>query len=367
MIKLSKPCFSADAILKVSEILASGNLVQGEYVLKFEESLKQYLGAGHVIVVSNGTAALHLSLMALGIGPGDEVIVPAFTFPATANVVELVGARPVFVDITTDDFCLDTRQIEQAITPHTRAIMPVHEFGQSAKMDELMGIARRHNLPVVEDAACALGTEFSGKKAGTFGVLGCYSFHPRKAITTGEGGAIVTNDADLAAKLRTLRNHGIEVAGGKADFIAAGLNYRMTDFQAALGYYQMVEIEQYIRERIVIANAYSDRLQGINGLKTPAILDQRKNVYQTYHVLLDPRFSRDEIKLKLYEKGIETNFGANALPLLTFYKEKYQLKSEDFPNSVNSFRQGLALPMSHYVHETEINLVCDQLISLLVS
>ena len=174
MIKLSKPYFSTDAILKVSEILASGNLVQGEYVLKFEESLKQYLGAGHVIVVSNGTAALHLSLIALGIGPGDEVIVPAFTFPATANVVELVGARPVFVDITTDDFCMDTRQIEQAVTPRTRAIMPVHEFGQSAKMDDIMDIARRHNLLVVEDAACALGTEFSGKKAGTFGVLGCY-------------------------------------------------------------------------------------------------------------------------------------------------------------------------------------------------
>ena len=365
MIKLSKPYFPPEALENVLKVLASGNLVQGEFVLKFEEKLKDYLGVKNVIVVSNGTAALHLSLIVLGIGPGDEVIVPAFTFPATANVVELVGAKPVFVDIGLDDFCIDTRKIEKVITSRTKAIIPVHEFGQSAGMTEIMRIAAQYHLLIVEDAACALGTEFAYKKVGTFGELGCFSFHPRKAITTGEGGAIVTNDDCMAAKLRTLRNHGIEMVDGKIDFTSAGLNYRMTDFQAALGFYQMLDINNYLRERIVIAADYTRRLNGIPGLKTPAIFSDRTNVYQTYHIIIDRQFNRDEIKRKLYEQGIETNYGANALPLLKFYKEKYLLNAEDFPDAVTAYRQGLALPLSHYIQEHEIIEVCERVKALI--
>lgn len=365
MIKLSKPYFSPESIEKVSGVLASGNLVQGEFVLKFEEKLCKYLGVENAIVVSSGTAALHLSLVSLGISHGDEVIVPAFTFPATANVVELVGAKPVFVDIGLDDFCMDTSQIEKAITSRTKAIMPVHEFGQSAKTDEILRIAKQHHLLIVEDAACALGTEFKGKKVGTFGVLGCYSFHPRKAITTGEGGAIVTNDDELARKIRVLRNHGMEVINRKMDFTLAGFNYRMTDFQAALGYYQMREIDTFIQERIAIANSYTNRLRKLSSVKVPATFSDRKNVYQTYHILLDQSHNRDDIKMKMLDLGIETNYGANALPLLQFYGEKYQVDAGKFPNAVRSFRQGLALPLSHYIGKAEIEIICDQLAILL--
>jgi len=232
-------------------------------------------------------------------------------------------------------------------------------------MDEILRIAAQYRLFVVEDAACALGTEFSGQKVGTFGELGCFSFHPRKAITTGEGGAIVTNDDTLAATLRSLRNHGIELTEGKVDFTHAGFNYRMTDFQAALGYYQMLDIEAFIQERIKVADGYTKRLTGVPFLQTPALIAGRKNVYQTYHVLLDPKINRDDLKMAMMEKGIETNYGANALPLLQFYREKYHLREEDFPNSVISYKQGLALPLSHYIHEAEINTVCEELISLI--
>lgn len=364
MIRLSKPFFPPEAVETATAVLKSGNLVQGEYVLKFEKELSAFLNVKHTVVVSNGTAALHLSLLSLGIGPGDEVVLPAFTFPATANVVELVGARPVFIDIGLDDFCIDTAKIEQAITPKTRVIMPVHEFGQSAYMDEIMQIAGSHGLAVVEDAACALGTEFQSRKAGTFGIMGCYSFHPRKAITTGEGGAIVTNDDNLASKLRILRNHGIEQIDGFNDFSLAGFNYRMTDFQAALGYCQMSEINHYIRKRIEIADQYSSGLSGCTAIKTPTVFPDRTNVYQTYHVLVDGRFNRDILKKKLFENGVETNYGANALQVLKFYKEKYGLKPGDFPNALHSFRQGLALPISLYIGYREINYVCDQIKSI---
>ncbi|MCP4215992.1 MAG: DegT/DnrJ/EryC1/StrS family aminotransferase, partial [bacterium] len=246
MIKLAKPYIPEEAIKNVVDVLRSGNLVQGKYAKEFEISLCDYLDVPHAVVVSSGTAALHLALIALGIKESDEVIVPAFTFPATANVVELVGAKPVFVDINLSDFCIDTSNIEAKITAKTKAIMPVHEFGQAAKMDDIIALVKKYNLKLVEDAACALGTEFDNQKVGTFGELGCFSFHPRKAITTGEGGVIVTRSAELAEKLRVLRNHGISAKNGTIDFIAAGLNYRMTDFQAALGLGQMKSLEDDI-------------------------------------------------------------------------------------------------------------------------
>ncbi|MEI6899771.1 MAG: DegT/DnrJ/EryC1/StrS family aminotransferase [Bacteroidota bacterium] len=364
MIKLSKPYIPDIAFEKALEVMRSGNLVQGAYVLKFEEELKKYLGSKHVIVVSSGTAALHLSLLALGIGPGDEVIIPSFTFPATANVVELVGAKPVFIDITIDDYCIDVSRIESAITPKTRVIMPVHEFGQSAGMDEIIALCKKYHLSLVEDAACALGSEYNGKKAGTFGEFGCYSFHPRKAVTTGEGGAVVTEDDELARKVRSLRNHGIEIINQKVEFNFAGLNYRMTDFQAVLGYFQMLEIEEFILERMTLAGFYDQKLAGIPEIIIPEKIPGRKNVYQSYHILLDSRLNRDDVKKQLLEKGIETNYGANALGILNFYKEKYDLKEGAYPISELAFTQGLALPLSHYLTEDDINHVCSSLIEI---
>ena len=342
-------------------MLKSGNLIQGKCVTEFEDALQSYLNVKNVVVVSSGTAALHLSLLALGIAKGDEVIVPAFTFPAAANVIELLGAKPVLVDISLDDFCIDASRIEEAVSNRTKAILPVHEFGQAAEMDKVTAIAEKYDLEVVEDAACALGTEFNSRKAGTFGTLGCLSFHPRKVITTGEGGAVVAEDDELAERIRTLRNHGISIIDGKYDVAYAGLNYRITDFQAALGLFQLFSIEDIIKARIEIAKTYDEKLSPIDWVTVPKLFRDRKNVYQTYHIMLDDKIDRDELIRSLRKKDIEANVGAQALNCLTHYREKYALEEQDFPNAARAFKQGLALPMGNHVSCEDIEYIANTL------
>ncbi len=361
MIKLSKPYISNEAIKKLEEVIVSGNLVQGIYVERFERALEEYLDVKNVVVVASGTAALHLALLSLDISDGDEVIVPSFTFPATANVVEVVGAKPVFVDIDINDCCIDVTKIETSITNRTRAIMPVHEFGQAARMDDIINIAKKHNLAIIEDAACALGTEYKNKKVGTFGALGCFSFHPRKAITTGEGGAIAINDDILASKIRSLRNHGIEKIKDFVDFVLPGLNYRMTDFQAALGCEQIKNIDANISYRIELANQYSRRLDSFKWLKTPLLHSNSRMVYQTYHVILDEHVDRDEMIKFLKQQGIETNYGAQALNCLSFFKNKYGLNADSFSNSTRAFFSGLALPMGQHVDSNGVDEICSKM------
>jgi len=359
MIRLAKPYISEEAMQRVVEVLRSGNLVQGENVRQFEEKLEQYLNVKHVVVVSSGTAALHLSLLALDIGIGDEVIVPAFTYPATANVVEIVGAKPVLVDITLDDFCIDISKIEAVITDRTKAIIPVHEFGQSADIDPILAIAKQYNLMIVEDAACALGSEYKEQKAGTFGNLGCFSFHPRKAITTGEGGAIVTDDQELAEKVRSFRNHGISVFNDKINFEYAGLNYRMTDFQAVLGIAQLNEIDFLINHRIKMAEVYDENLKSIDWIKTPIRMDGRKSVYQTYHIMIEANIDRNGLITTLKKNGVETNIGAYALHMIKYYREKYNYQEQDFPSALNSCQYELALPMGMHINISDVQYIYE--------
>ena len=354
MIKLAQPNISEAAIKDVVAVLRSGNLVQGRFVERFENSLKDYFNVNNVIIVSSGTAALHLALLSLGLGPSDEVIVPAFTFPATANVVEIVGATPVFVDISLDDYCIDVTKIEDAITNHTKAIIPVHEFGQAANMDSILQIAQQYNLKIIEDAACALGTEFENNIVGTLGDIGCFSLHPRKALTTGEGGILVTKDEVLAEKLRALRNHGILNTGQRIDFCYAGLNYRMTDFQAAIGLHQLSEFDQQINKRIEQANYYREYLKKIDWAVAPALIKNRRHVYQTFHVLIDSHYDRDAIIKYLYTQEVQTNYGAQALHELNFFKTKYQFEPDDYPCSSIAYRQGLALPIGNHINEDDI-------------
>jgi len=361
MIKLAQPDIPESAIEQMVAVLRSGNLVQGKHVREFEEVLQAYLEIEHVVLVSSGTAALHLALVALGIGPSDEIIVPAFTFPATANVVEIVGARPVLVDITLDDFCIDPEEIAKRITKKTRAIMPVHEFGQCADMDRINEIAVKHGLLVIEDAACALGSEFKGKKAGTLGDIGCFSLHPRKAITTGEGGVVVTSDGRLAEKIRALRNHGISTVDGRFDFIHAGFNYRLTEFQAVLGLHQLHDLEVAIGNRNELADLYENKLGPLPGIRTPRKFPLRRMTYQTYHVLIANEYSRDRIVRFLKSHDVESNLGAQAIHCLTYYRNKYQFKDNDFPNAQKSFCQGLALPMSHILGPSDVITVCSLL------
>lgn len=365
MIKLAKPYIPDTAIEKAAEVIRSGNLVQGEYVKQLEDQLKEFLNVPYATVVSNGTAALHLSLVAAGIGNGDEVIVPAFTYPATANVVELAGATPIMVDINQGDFCINTSLIEEKITDKTKAIMPVHEFGQSADLNALVSICQKHNLIMIEDAACALGTEFNKKKAGCFGRFGCFSLHPRKAITTGEGGVVVTYNEEDARKIEILRNHGIDFQDGNMDFVLPGFNYRMTNFQAVLGVYQMMEIEEIIAARIKQAEKYNELLKDVDLITLPGNYPERKNVFQTYHLILDEKIDRDQLKTDLRNEGIETNLGAQALHALTFYKSKYGFKDSDFPKAYQAFTKGLALPLGFHVTGEEQEYVAEKLQGLI--
>ena len=357
MIKLAKPNISEDTINTVSNVLRSGNLVQGEYVEKFENDLKNYLDVEHAVVVSSGTAALHLSLLALGIKAGDEVIVPAFTYPATANVVEIVGATSIFVDITLDDFCIDVTKIEEVITDKTKAIIPVHEFGQAADIAPIISIAKQYNLKIIEDAACALGTEYNNQKVGSFGDVGCFSFHPRKAITTGDGGVVVTNNEKLANKLRSLRNHGISTINGNIDFKYAGLNYRMTEFQAVIGIDQLRNFDNQISYRKVLAKKYDNSLKKNKFIKVPKLFNERKMTYQSYHILLDDSLSRDDLIRYLKKNGIESNYGAQALNMLDYFRRKYNLNKKNYANSCISYNQGVVLPLGNFTDISEIEKI----------
>lgn len=363
-IKLAAPYIPEASIAKTTEVLRSGNLVQGKYVKQFENAIAEYLDIQHVILVSSGTAALHLALLAAGINPGDEVIVPAFTFPATANVVEIIGAKPVLVDINQDDLCINPVLAEQLISSKTKAIMPVHEFGQAANMEAILSFAKKHNLSIIEDAACALGTEFMGQKVGTFGTLGCFSLHPRKAITTGEGGIIVTNNSQLADQLRIWRNHGIE-AKETIDFVLPGYNYRLTDFQAALGIDQLLQFNNILITREQQAKLYYNHLKSTKGIHLPKVFENRKMTWQTFHILIDNHRLREILIKELRRCNIECNIGAQALHELQYYKNKNDYQKEDFPVAYKAFKQGLALPLGQHIDADDITYICEQITRIL--
>lgn len=365
MIKLSKPNISNKDILNLIKVIKSGNLVQGKFVDLFEKGISKYLDVKHSILVSSGTAALHLSLLALNIKRGDEVIVPAFTFPATANMVEIVGAKTVLVDINLSDFCIDANKIEEKITKKTRAIMVVHEFGQPAEIEKIIKIAKKYGLEIIEDAACALGAEYKKNKVGTFGKLGCFSLHPRKIISSGEGGIVTTNDDLLANKIRSLRNHGIRYENNKADFIYVGLNYRLTDFQAALCINQFKNLDKMVNIRKRTVDLYNDGLQNNKYIVLPLFFADRKSSWQTYHIIIDDKFDRDKVISRLKKNGIETNFGANALNMLSYFKDKYKFDVKEYKNSTIAFKQGLVLPMGNHIHKKEIDYIIKRVNNVL--
>lgn len=363
MIKLAAPQIGEEELVEIKKVLDSKHLVQGNKVNEFENLIKEYLNVRHAVAVSSGTAALHLSLLALGIERGDEVIVPDFTFPATANVVELVGAITKFVDIKLDSFCIDVEKIEENITPRTKAIIPVHEFGQSADMNKIVYLSQKYNIKIVEDAACALGAEYKGTKVGTIGDIGCFSFHPRKSITTGEGGVIVTNNDQLAEKIKILRNHGIYYSNGKIKFVAAGFNYRITDIQGAIGVVQMKKIDTINAERRKIVLKYNELLKNISGVILPCEKQYGQHIWQTYHILLDEHINRDEVIYKLKNRGVETNLGAYAVHEQPYYKNKYFY--ENLYNSLFAYKRGLALPLHLNLTNWHINYIAEEIKKIL--
>lgn len=363
-IPLASPDINDADIAAVIRVLKSGMLIQGIEVERLENKIAKRIGVAHCIAVANGTATMHLCLLALGIGPGDEVIVPAFSYVATANVVELTGATPVFVDIDSSTFNIDISLIEQAITKKTKAIIPVHEFGLASEITAIKNIADKYNLLVIEDAACALGATENGKPVGSFGIAGSFSLHPRKAISSGEGGLITTDDDGLARKLRILRNHGIEYRDGKMDFVEAGFNYRMTDFQAALVSNQEERLNNILTYKQKLAEVYFSEIKSAK-LQLPSVPGNKIHTWQTFHVLLNKELNQQHVIALLKEKGIGTNYGAQCIPAQTFYQKKYRLHSENlFPNSFAAFTQGLALPIYEKLTEQDIQRISKTVNSL---
>lgn len=358
---LARPQLGEEEIEEVRAVLDSGYLTQGPKVEQFEAMIAERTQARHAVAVTSATTALHLSLAALGIGPGDEVLVADFTFPATANVVVQQGATPVLVDIDLTTFAMNADDLARRITGRTRAIMPVHPFGLPADMDPILAIAERSGIPVVEDAACALGATYRGRAAGSLATTGCFSFHPRKSITTGEGGMVVTSDDDLAARLRLLRSHGGVRSEGRFIFEAAGYNYRLSDIHAAVGVAQMRKLDAFLAARRRVAASYDAGLASLDRLRPPVTPEWATHTYQSYVVLLDEAIDRDAVIAALRADGIETTLGTYALHAQPFFSRTYGHAAGDLPASYRAFTSTLALPLHGGLSETDVEVVVDRL------
>ena len=303
MIPIAKPLLGAEELAAVKEVLESGQLAQGPKVEAFEQAFAAYLGRKHAVAVANGTAALHLALLAHGVGKGAEVVIPPLTFFATASTVLSAGARPVFSDVDRASYNLDPGKLPAQITRKTAAVVPVHLYGQTADMAPILEVARDHDAVVLEDAAQAHGAEYHGQKAGRLGDTACFSFYATKNMTTGEGGMLVTDRDEVAEKARLLRDHG---QAAKYDHVLLGFNLRMTEIAAAIGLVQLRKLEGWVRRRRENARALSKGLEGLEGLVPPAEGNWMVHAYYQYVVRADPPFrpTRDEIVAALVEDGI---------------------------------------------------------------
>jgi perosamine synthetase len=381
-IPITKPVFGPEELRAVQLPLETGWIVQGPYVKTFEDRFAAFVGASQAVATTSCTTALHLALAALRVTPGDEVIVPAFTWIATANVVEYLGGRPVFCDIDLETFNIDVDQMASLVTPRTVGILPVHLFGLCADMDAVRHVAERNSLWVVEDAACGFGARIRGRHCGTFGTCGCFSFHPRKAITTGEGGMITTASAELATMAASLRDHGATESDlarhvGSAPFRLAdyphlGYNFRMTDIQGALGCAQMDRAEWILAERTRVARAYDERLEPFDWLARPVVPPGYDHGYQSYVCLFRPDAPtlanvdrqgerRNELMAAMEALGIATRPGTHAVAFSRYYRERYSLEPSCFERAYTAESLSLSLPLYPQMTEAEIDLVCSSL------
>lgn len=379
-IPITKPFFEDDDKAAVNAVLDTGWIVQGPRVAEFERLFANFVGAEFAVATTSCTTALHLSLMVAGIGPGDEVILPSFTFVATANAVEYTGAQPVLCDIRIDTFNIDVEYAQKCITKRTKAIIPVHLFGLCADMDSIIRIAKEKELVVIEDAACAFGSRYNGRHAGSLGFAGCFSFHPRKAITTGEGGIVATNNAETDSLLRSLRDHGASKSDLERDkmggsllpaYNVLGYNYRMTDLQGALGVSQMNKAERILNERIKRAEIYNENLTEIDWLKPPKRPEGFMHSYQSYVCMIDKNLFggslkranefRNNLMKRLEALGISTRQGTHAVHTLGYYRDKYSLAEGDFPSSLEADHLSITLPLYPQMTEIEQETIIERL------
>jgi dTDP-4-amino-4,6-dideoxygalactose transaminase len=348
-IRLARPDTGAEEAALVADVLESGMLTQGPIVAELEQELERACETTHALAVSSGTAALHLAVLALGLEPGDEIIVPAYTFPATANVVALSGLRPVLADVDPVTMNLYPERLE--VGPRTKAILAVHLFGRPCRIEELP------DLPVIEDAAGALGARRRGRACGSLGLAACLSFHPRKIVTTGEGGAVTTSDEAIAAEIVRLRNHGWRsLAAG--DMPQPGLNYRLSDILAAVGLPQLRRLDELLEARTRIAAGYAERLSGLP-VVLPAADEGDVHGWQAYVIQVE---RRDEVLDALRAQGIEAQIGTFALPLLHPYRDQ-----GSFAGAEHAFEHALALPFHTRLTDSELDRVATALDKLVSS
>ena len=354
----SRPTISEETIQEVAECLRSGWITTGPRVQKFETALKDYLGAPHALMVMSATSGLHLTLMALGIGPGDEVITPSLTFVATLNVIANLGAKPVLVDIDPSTLNIEVNHLRDLITPRTRAIMPVHYAGLPVNCDEIYAIAKEYNLRVIEDAAHAIGSQYNGKKIGSFGDIQVFSFHPNKNMTTIEGGCVVTRDDEFAKKFNLYRFHGIDRESwnrfGKNgsqhyDVVLPGLKSNMSDVQAAVGIHQLAALDGFNARRQELAQRYHEALQGIPALTLPVNpAEHPGHAWHLYCACINPQYTtytRDTFMDALKERGIGTGLHYTATHLFTYYQNEFGYRLGDFPATESVCARIMSLPL----------------------
>jgi perosamine synthetase len=381
-IPITKPLIGDEELRAVQLPLESGWVVQGPHVQQFEEKFSAYTSAKHSVATSSCTTALHIAVAALGLEPGDEVIVPGFTWVSTANVVEYMGAKPVFCDVDLETFNVDPDALAALVNDRTVGLLPVHLFGLSAELDPILDTARRHDLWVVEDCACSFGGWYRDKHTGTLGDAGCFSFHPRKSITTGEGGMLTTERDDLAELASSLRDHGasrsdhVRHTSSGAFLLSSyehlGFNFRLTDIQGALGSAQMDRAEHVLNERRRRAAVYDEQLADLGWLRTPAVPDDLIHGYQAYVCLFRPEEptmenvhrlheQRNALMSELEQRGVSTRQGTHSPVLTGLYARKYDLRPDDFPRSVIADRLTLALPLFPQMTDDEQATVVTEL------
>lgn len=364
---IAKPYIGEAEEKAVLEVLRSGILSIGPKIEEFERKFAELLGASHACAVSSGTAGLHLALIASGIKEGDEVITSPFSFIASANAILYVGAKPIFADVDPLTFNIDPKEIEKKITSKTKAILPVHIFGQSCDMHPIMELAHRHNFCVVEDACESILAEHKGQRAGTFGNAGVFAFYPNKQITTGEGGVIITNDKKIDALCRSLRNHGRAENMQWLDHERLGYNYRMNEMSAALGVIQLTKLPKVVREHERLAGWYAEELKKYkNIISAPEVSPDNIHSWFVYVARIkDPKVNRDLVIKKMAEIGISTKPYLPSIHLFGFYRNKFGFKEGDFPVSESISRSSIALPFYLGLEKPDIEYICQKLAEML--
>ena len=360
-ISMSAPDLDESDIQAVLEVLRSGRLALGPKAREFEELIAEYIGVKYAVAVSSGTAGLHILVRTLEVGPGDEILVPSFTFSASVNAILYERATPVFVDIEPETYNLDPDDLERKITKRTKAIMAVDIFGHPAEWDRILEIADKYNLKIIDDSCEALGAEYKGKKIGQFGDCACFAFYPNKQITTGEGGIIVTNNSSIAKLARSLRNQGREEMGSWLEHERLGYNYRMDEMSAALGVSQLKKLETFLEKRERVARIYTEKLKGFSWVRPPVVKPYVRMSWFVYVVTLQEGLDRDTVIGNLEKKGIPARGYFSPIHLQPYVKRIFGYKGGELPVTENIAKRTLALPFHNNLTEEEIEEVLKTL------